>query len=119
MAVFISRDLVMIRIRKRVIRFAATRLVTVFCIMALTVILSRPALAAERSGGQTRTRQTQVAANPLVEPGRFPPDFELPKLTFSTDAAGKTVGIISEKDTTRLSSFRGKKPVCLIMSSYT
>jgi len=107
------------RIRKRVIRFAATHLVTVFCIVSLAAILSRPALAAERSGGQTRTRQIQGATNPLVEPGRFPPDFELPKLTFSTDAAGKTVGLISEKDTIRLSSFRGKKPVCLIMSSYT
>jgi len=107
------------RIRKRVIRFAAARLVTVFCVVALAVILSRPALTAERSASQTRTRQTQGAANPLVEPGRFPPDFELPKLTFGTDAAGKTVGLISEKDTIRLSSFRGKKPVCLIMSSYT
>jgi len=87
--------------------------------VALTVILSRPALTAERSGGQTRTRQTQGAGNPLIEPGRFPPDFELPKLAFSTDAAGKTVGLISEKDTIRLSAFRGKKPVCLIMSSYT
>ena len=106
-------------ISRKVIRFAATHLVTIFCIVALAAILSRPALTAERSGGQTRTEQTQGAANPLIEPGQFPPDFELPKLTFSTDAAGKTVGLISEKDTIRLSAFRGKKPVCLIMSSYT
>ena len=107
------------RIRKRVIRFATARLVIVFCVVALAAILSRPALTAERSGGQTRTEQAQGAANPLIELGRFPPDFELPKLTFSTDTAGKPVGLISEKDTIRLSSFRGKKPVCLIMSSYT
>jgi len=107
------------RIRERVIRFAATHLMTVFCIMALMAILSRPALTAERSGSQTRTKQNRGAGNPLIELGRFPPDFELPKLTFSTDADGKSVGLISEKDTIRLSSFRGKKPVCLIMSSYT
>jgi len=106
-------------ISRKVIRFAATYPVTIFCILALAAILSRPALTAERSASQTRTEQTQAADNPLVEPGRFPPDFELPKLTFGTDAAGKTVGLISEKDTIRLSSFRGKKPVCLIMSSYT
>ena len=78
------------------------------------------ALAAEFSGGQVRQARS---ANPdksgLVKLGRFAPDFELPKLTLKTDDAGKPVGVISEKDTVRLSSFRGKKPVCLIMSSYT
>ncbi len=107
------------RISRKLIRFAATHLVTIFCIVALVVILSRPALTAERSGGQTRTKQTQSADKLLIELGRFAPDFELPKLTFSTDTDGKPIGIISEKDTIRLSSFRGKKPVCLIMSSYT
>ena len=107
------------RNRKRIIRFAATRLVTVFYLVALAAILSRPALTAERSGSQTRTKQTQGTGNPLIELGRFPPDFELPELTFSTDKDGKSVGIISEKDTIKLSDFRGKKPVCLIMSSYT
>lgn len=57
--------------------------------------------------------------NPLIRQDEFPPDFELPKLNFRTDETGKTVGVINEKDTVRLSSFRGKKPVCLIMSSYT
>ena len=107
------------RIRKRISRFADTRIVTVFYILALAVILSQPALTAGRSGSQTRSKQTRGAGNPLVELGRFPPDFELPKLTFSTDTDGKPVGIISEKDTIKLSDFRGKKPVCLIMSSYT
>ncbi len=107
------------RIRKRVIRFAAAHLVTVFYVAALAVILSRPALTAERSGSQTRTKKTRDTGNPLIELGRYSPDFELPKLTFSTDTDGKPVGIISEKETIKLSSFRGKKPVCLIMSSYT
>jgi len=107
------------RIRERVVRIAATRLMTIFCIVALAAILSRPAMTAERSGSQTRTKQTRDTGNPLIELGRYSPDFELPKLTFSTDTDGKPVGIISEKETIKLSSFRGKKPVCLIMSSYT
>ncbi|MGB2865063.1 MAG: hypothetical protein WBC05_17175 [Sedimentisphaerales bacterium] len=85
------------RIRKRVIRFAAARLVIVFRVVCLAVILSQPALTAERSGSQTRTKQTRGAGNPLIELGRFPPDFELPKLTFSTDAAGKPIGLSREK----------------------
>ena len=65
------------------------------------------------SNGQVNTQ------NPLIREGEYPPDFELPKLIFRADEAGKTVGVINEKDTVKLSSFRGKKPVCLIMSSYT
>jgi len=75
------------------------------------------ALVAEFSSGQTR--RARSAENPLVKLDQFAPDFELPKLTFKTDDTGKPIGVISEKDTIRLSSFRGKKPVCLIMSSYT
>ena len=76
--------------------------------LALWVIFLLPS-----SSGQVNTQ------NPLVKEGEFPPDFELPKLRFRTDDAGKTVGVIDENDTVKLSSFRGKKPVCLIMSSYT
>lgn len=57
--------------------------------------------------------------NPKIKIGDFPPDFELPRLTIQTDEEGKSVGVINEEDTVRLSSFQGKKPVCLIMSSYT
>ena len=55
----------------------------------------------------------------LVRVGEFAPDFDLPRLTITTDPNGKPIGVISETDTIRLSSFRGKRPVCLIMSSYT
>jgi len=58
-------------------------------------------------------------ANPKIVIGQFPPDFTLPRLHFDTDTQGKPVGVIDEADTVQLSSFRGKKPVCLIMSSYT
>ena len=112
-------DLVMRPILKRIIRSTATRLVMVICITALVSIISKPARTAENSGDQAQTKQSRNPGNPLVKLGRFPPDFELPKLAFSTDAEGKPVGLISEKDTIRLSDFRGKKPVCLIMSSYT
>jgi len=78
------------------------------------------ALVAEFSSGQARRARS---ANPdksgLVKLGQLAPDFELPKLAIKTDDTGKPIGVISEKDTVRLSSFRGKKPVCLIMSSYT
>lgn len=71
-------------------------------------------LAVQESIGQTRR-----AENPLVRVGQYAPDFELPRLTITTDPNGKPIGVISETDTIRLSSFRGKRPVCLIMSSYT
>ena len=96
----------------RVVQNAAAWLVPVFSIVALVVMLSEPAAA-------QRPQSNRTAGNPKVKVGEFAPDFELPRLTFKTDATGKTVGVISEKDTIRLSSFRGKKPVCLIMSSYT
>ncbi len=86
----------------------------------LMIIFFLLALAAEFSSGQARqTRSANPDVSGLVKLGQFAPDFELPKLTFKTDDTGKPIGVISEKDTVRLSSFRGKKPVCLIMSSYT
>ena len=63
--------------------------------------------------------RTSRDANPKIVQGQFPPDFTLPKLSFTKDANGNPVGMIDETDTIQLSSFRGKKPVCLIMSSYT
>ncbi len=65
------------------------------------------------------TGQMRGADNPLVRVGEYAPDFNLPRLTLSSDPNGKPIGILREADTVRLSSFRGKRPVCLIMSSYT
>ncbi len=96
------------RTSRRVIRNTVAYLMTIFFLMALV---------AEFSSGQTR--QARSAENPLVKLGQLAPDFELPKLAFKTGDSGEPIGVISEKDTVRLSSFRGKKPVCLIMSSYT
>jgi hypothetical protein len=71
-------------------------------------------LAAQNCAGQTRG-----ADNPLVRVGAYAPDFNLPRLTITSDPTGKPIGVIRETDRVRLSSFRGKRPVCLIMSSYT
>ena len=94
------------RIREKGIQNAAWPAI-VLCIVVWVITLL------PSTYGQVNTQ------NPLILQGEFPPDFELPKLNFRTDETGKTVGVIKEKDTVRLSSFRGKKPVCLIMSSYT
>jgi len=93
---------------RKVLRNTVTSLMIIFFLLALV---------AEFSSGQAR--QARTAENPLVKLGQLAPDFELPKLTLKTDETGKPIGVISEKDTVRLSSFRGEKPVCLIMSSYT
>ncbi len=69
--------------------------------------------------GEGQQRRTPRGYNPKINIGEFPPDFELPILVIETDETGKSHGVISETDTVKLSSFRGKKPVCMIMSSYT
>lgn len=100
------------RSRRSAVRHAAAWFVPVFSVAALVMMLSE-SVAAQRS------RPSRTAANPKVKVGEMAPDFELPRLVLKTDASGKNVGVISEAETVRLSSFRGKKPVCLIMSSYT
>jgi hypothetical protein len=100
------------RTNNRVVRNTAALLIAVFCLAALAANVGR-------GRQQDAQRRPDRGYNPNIKMGEFPPDFELPKLTFSTDENGTHVGVISEKETVRLSSFRGKKPVCLIMSSYT
>jgi hypothetical protein len=68
---------------------------------------------------QNSFAQSGKVENPHIRLGEDAPDFELPRLTITSDANGKPIGIIRESETIRLSSFRGKRPVCLIMSSYT
>ena len=91
----------------------AVGLLTMFLIVAVMPFLSQTASAA---GNPSRQKG---GSNPLVKMGEYAPDFELPRLVLSTDSDGKPIGVINDKDKVRLSSFRGKKPVCLIMSSYT
>ena len=60
----------------------------------------------------------KVSSGKGLEPGQTAPDFELPRLTIEKGKDGNAVGKISEKKV-KLSSFRGKKPVFLVFSSYT
>ena len=83
-------------------------LMIVFCLVILTADL-----------GEAQQKRMPRGFNPKVNIGEFPPDFELPRLTIKTDETGKPVGIVNPEDTVRLSSFRNRKPVCMIMSSYT
>jgi hypothetical protein len=83
----------------------------------LTIVFLLVSLITNISEGQQR--RMPRGYNPKINLGEFPPDFELPRLVIETDATGKSQGVISETDKVKLSSFRGKRPVCMIMSSYT
>jgi len=112
------------RTSRRVVRNTVAYLMTIFFLLALVAEFSsglplRLTSQDVAAGQARRTRTANPDVSGLLKLGQFAPDFELPKLTFKTDDTGKPIGVISEKDTVRLSSFRGKKPVCLIMSSYT
>ncbi|MFB0525771.1 MAG: hypothetical protein ACETVZ_09520 [Phycisphaerae bacterium] len=103
---------------KRIARSTGYWPVIIFCMVFLVTIMSQPALTRQRSTDQIQTKPPR-GYNRKIKIGEFPPDFELPRLNLKTDEAGKPIGVISQNDTIRLSSFRGKRPVCLIMSSYT
>jgi hypothetical protein len=53
-----------------------------------------------------------------LEIGKPAPDFELPMLKSELNEKGEKVDRITDEKV-KLSSFRGKKVVCLFMSSYT
>ena len=93
---------------REIFRKAPFLLTVVFCLVILIAGI-----------GEGQQRKMPRGYNPKINIGEFPPDFELPRLTIKTDETGDSIGVISEDDTVRLSSFRGKRPVCLIMSSYT
>jgi len=60
----------------------------------------------------------RVPVQSAINIGQIAPDFELARLTIENTNEGKNIGKVSTKTVT-LSSFRGKKPVFLIFSSYT
>lgn len=84
-------------------------MVGVVGVIALSFVLfcADDVFAQDRRGGSGK-----------IKVGEPAPDFELPRLIISRDSQGKPIGKISEEKI-KLSSFRGKKPVCMIMSSYT
>ena len=90
------------------------------CAMAFGGAPPGPGPAAGKGAKETARARPKAPRNASrVIVGEYPPDFELPYLTFGKDEEGKPIGVISGEKTFRLSSFRGVKPVCMIMSSYT
>jgi hypothetical protein len=90
---------------------------------ALAAMLLVPVvLAAEPGGpGQRPDGAQQATRRPdarMLPPGSQAPDFELPRLVTVTDKDGNAAGKISDEKV-KLSSLAGKKPVCLIFTSYT
>ncbi|MCL2641001.1 MAG: hypothetical protein FWD53_09170 [Phycisphaerales bacterium] len=61
---------------------------------------------------------TRPAGSGAIAVGEAAPDFELSRLTIEEGADGKAVGKVGDEKV-RLSSFKGKRPVVLIFSSYT
>jgi|GEM_PF-2080625 len=92
------------------------------CLVVVVLVLEPAAwtaVAPEPTAGAMALQRAPRQAAPKVSLDEFPPDFELPLLTFGKNKEGTPIGIISDTQTFRLSSFRGKRPVCMIMSSYT
>ena len=72
----------------------------------------------ELKPAQSKDKQAASKEQEELKVGQQGPDFELPRLTIETDKEGKNIGKISTEKV-KLSSFRGKKPVFMIFSSYT
>lgn len=83
---------------------------------ALPVLLLTALLAASVAAAQQE--QPGRARPGGLREGQTAPDFALPLLKEKTDADGNKVNVIADEKV-RLSSFRGKKAVCLFFSSYT
>ncbi len=88
--------------------------------LAALMLLVSAAIAVDpgRPGGRpTRGRPPGQSARG-VQIGQQSTDFELPVLIERTDDKGEKVAVVTT-DKIKLSSYRGKKVVCVFMSSYT
>lgn len=83
------------------------------CLAATAIAVCVGAGQRQVSGRRGRRR-----AAPQIKPGMTAPDFQLARLTLKDDGRGGKVGVLSEEKV-RLSSFRGKRAVCIFSSSYT
>lgn len=79
--------------------------------MVLAMVAAAPAADGPAAPGRRKPR-------PPLEVGTPAPDFELPLLKEDWNEQGEKIGRITDRKI-KLSSFRGKKVVCLFMSSYT
>jgi len=99
--------------RRQTLRKANLLFGGIFCITLLYAFLAQLTIAKDFTAKQPQQPP------PKVKLGQLAPDFNLPLLTFDTDPAGKPIGKINDNNKIQLSDYFGKKPVCLIMSSYT
>jgi len=109
----------MTRTRRKTLQTATILLGGAFCIALLSVFLAQATMAKELTVDQQQRAQRAPRPEPKVKVGEMAPDFNLPLLTIDTNAAGKPIGKINDNNKIRLSDYFGKKPVCMIMSSYT
>jgi len=108
-------------------RYGRTRfIVPGLLLVAAALVLLPTTQAAERPARPERPAAGRAQWAQLLPLGSEAPDFELPRLIITKADDGQwhgRVGAADEKagagETVRLSSFRGKRPVCLIFSSYT
>ncbi len=70
-------------------------------------------------GGQGRRKKPEPKVKSQVVIGQFAPDFNVPRLRLSTSEEGQPIGMLDVANPFHLASLRDKRPVCLIMSSYT
>jgi len=90
-------------------------------LLAAVAAGAAPAVAAEKTAPAKRAarpRRPSPWSRGLIPVGQTAPDFELAVLTEGKDAKGNKVNRITDKKV-KLSSFRGKKLVCVFISSYT
>ena len=76
------------------------------------------AIPPRRPGGRPTAGRPPGQSAGSVEVGREATDFELPVLIERQDDKGQRVAVVTT-DKVKLSSFCGKKIVCVFMSSYT
>ena len=98
----------MMRIRRTV---PAALLVVFLAAVALAAVRDRPA-------GRAGVRRPPRRFSGGLKVGQKAPDFELPILVEKKNDKGEKIAVIT-KDKVKLSSYRGKKIVCIFMSSYT
>ena len=89
---------------------------TILSLAIASLFLASSIPAAERPDGQRQPMRKPGGV--FLEPGQEAPDLTLPRLAVETDKDGNPAGKVSDQKVT-VSSFRGKKPVVVIFSSYT
>ena len=81
-------------------------------LLAVTIVV-----AAAQAGAEKRPPRRR-RSGPQLKVGQVAPEIELAPLTFKKNDKGETVGVIGTKKI-KLSTFKGKAPVCIFSSSYT